>query len=110
MGALDRRCLVEEALVVDAEDQIRAAIIQSLMCYDSLDFDAVGMQHDIDFRTHFDEEIKRLQILADDELIDLDDRGVTITPRGRLLLHSIAMIFDRYIHQDENDNRFSKAI
>ena len=40
----------------------------------------------------------------------LDDNGVTITPKGRLLLRSIAMVFDRYIDQDENDNRFSKAI
>ena len=99
-----------KGLIVDAEDQIRAAIIQSLMCYDSLDFNAVGTQHGIDFRTHFADEIRRLQALADDGLIALDDKGVTITPKGRLLLRSIAMVFDRYIDHEDNDNRFSKAI
>jgi coproporphyrinogen III oxidase-like Fe-S oxidoreductase len=40
----------------------------------------------------------------------VDESGVVITQKGRLLLRSIAMVFDRYIDQAENDNRFSKAI
>ncbi len=54
--------------------------------------------------------LTRLEPLAADDLIELDDAGVSITQKGRLLLRSIAMIFDRYIDQAENDNRFSKAI
>jgi oxygen-independent coproporphyrinogen-3 oxidase len=80
------------------------------MCYDSLSFDDFGAEHDIDFREYFAGEITRLAPLAEDELIELDQSGVVITQKGRLLLRSIAMIFDRYIDQAENDNRFSKAI
>ena len=40
----------------------------------------------------------------------LEAAGVAITQKGRLLLRSIAMVFDRHIDQAENDNRFSKAI
>ena len=43
-------------------------------------------------------------------LIELADDGVTITPKGRLLLRNIAMTFDRYIDTAENDKRFSRAI
>lgn len=43
-------------------------------------------------------------------LIELDQSGVIITQKGRLLPRSIAMVFDRYIDQAENDTRFSKAI
>jgi oxygen-independent coproporphyrinogen-3 oxidase len=101
---------IKKGILVDDDDRLRADVIQALMCYDSLSFDDFGAEHDIDFRDYFSDEIKRLAPLADDELIDLDDSGVAITQKGRLLLRSIAMVFDRYIDQSENDNRFSKAI
>jgi oxygen-independent coproporphyrinogen-3 oxidase len=101
---------IKKGIEVDDDDLLRAAVIQALMCYDSLSFDDFGAEHSIDFRTYFAPEIKRLQALAEDELIELDQSGVSITQKGRLLLRSIAMIFDRYIDQAENDNRFSKAI
>lgn len=101
---------IRKGIVVDHDDQIRAAVIQALMCYDSVNFDALGKQEGIDFRDYFASEIERLKPLAADDLIELDKNGVTITPKGRLLLRSIAMVFDRYIDQKENDNRFSKAI
>ncbi len=101
---------IKKGLVVDDEDRIRAAVIQALMCYDSLLFDDFGAQHGIDFHEYFADEIKRLDPLADDGLIDVDDSGIRITQKGRLLLRSIAMVFDRYINLAENDKRFSKAI
>ena len=97
-------------LAVDDDDLLRAEVIQALMCYDALDFDAFGKQQGIDFRNYFADEIERLKPLADDDLIEFNDAGVRITPKGRLLLRNIAMTFDRYIGNEENDNRFSKAI
>jgi len=101
---------IRKGIAVDDDDLLRADVIQALMCYDKLSFEEFGAQHNIDFATYFAEEIKRLQPLADDGLIELDQSGVNITQRGRLLLRSIAMVFDRYINQAQNDNRFSKAI
>ena len=101
---------IKKGLLVDEDDLVRAAVIQDLMCYDSLDFDAFGSTHGIDFRDYFAEEVEQLGVLEDDGLIKLSDRGITITPRGRLLLRNIAMTFDRYINLAENDSRFSKAI
>ena len=101
---------IKKGLLVDEDDLVRAAVIQDLMCYDSLDFDAFGARHGIDFRDYFADEVKQLEVLEDDGLIELSDRGITITPRGRLLLRNIAMTFDRYINLAENDSRFSKAI
>ena len=101
---------IKKGILVDDDDLLRADVIQALMCYDSLSFDDFGADHDIDFRDYFADEIKRLGPLADDGLIELDGSGVAITQKGRLLLRSIAMVFDRYIDQAENDNRFSKAI
>jgi oxygen-independent coproporphyrinogen-3 oxidase len=101
---------IVKGLLVDDDDLLRAAVIQDLMCYDSLDFDKFGADHGIDFREYFAEEVQQLDVLEKDELIELSDAGITITPKGRLLLRNIAMTFDRYINLAENDSRFSKAI
>ena len=101
---------IKKGLLVDDDDLIRAAVIQDLMCYDSLSFDEFGTKHGIDFREYFASEIGKLNVLEDDGLIELSDAGISITPSGRLLLRNIAMTFDRYIDLEENDNRVSKAI
>jgi oxygen-independent coproporphyrinogen-3 oxidase len=101
---------IRKGIAVDDDDLMRADVIQALMCYDKLSFEEFGAKHRIDFASYFAAEIEHLQPLADDGLIELDQSGVIITQKGRLLLRSIAMVFDRYIDQAENDNRFSKAI
>ena len=101
---------IKKGLLIDDDDLLRAAVIQDLMCYDSLSYDDFGAQHNVDFREYFKDEIKKLKVLEDDDLIELSDAGIGITPKGRLLLRNIAMTFDRYIDLEENDNRFSKAI
>ena len=51
---LSRRELpVCRGLAVDEDDRIRAAVIQSLMCYDHLPFDRIGAEFDIDFGKYF---------------------------------------------------------
>jgi oxygen-independent coproporphyrinogen-3 oxidase len=101
---------IKKGLLVDDDDLLRAAVIQDLMCYDSLSYDDFDKQHNVDFREYFADEIAKLKVLEEDELIELSDAGIKITPKGRLLLRNIAMTFDRYIDLEENDNRFSKAI
>jgi len=101
---------IRKGIAVDDDDLLRADVIQALMCYDKLSFAEFGEKHRIDFASYFAAEIECLQPLADDGLIELDSSGVNITQKGRLLLRSIAMVFDRYIDQAQNDNRFSKAI
>ncbi len=80
------------------------------MCHDQLAFAEFGKQNNIDFAAYFAPELTRLGPLVDDGLVMLGSEGIHITPRGRLLLRSIAMTFDRYLADDLNDGRFSKAI
>jgi oxygen-independent coproporphyrinogen-3 oxidase len=101
---------VRKGIVVDADDLLRAEVIQALMCYDCLDFDEFGSRLSIDFRAYFGTEIERLSPLQEDGLVVVDDRGIHITAKGRLLLRSIAMVFDRYINPHEESTKFSKAI
>ena len=101
---------IVKGLLVDDDDLVRAAVIQDLMCFDSLSYDDFSAKHGVDFRDYFANEIEKLEVLEKDGLIKLSDAGIEITPSGRLLLRNIAMTFDRYIDLEENDSRFSKAI
>ncbi len=104
------RLPVKRGIVVDADDQLRAQIIQSLMCYDELDLEAFSERNMVDFRSYFADELGRLEPLEQDGLIEIGAGRIRITSRGRLLLRSIAMVFDRYLAIEENTSRFSKAI
>jgi oxygen-independent coproporphyrinogen-3 oxidase len=106
----DGRLPVRKGLAVDDDDLLRADVIQALMCYDELLFDDFDAEHNIEFRTYFAAEIDRFKPLIDDGLISVGSHGIRIQPKGRLLLRNIAMIFDRYINDLQNDNRFSRAI
>jgi len=104
------RLPLQRGIEVDADDLIRAGVIKQLMCYDRLDFDGFGDAHGIDFKTYFESEVERLEPLAADALIELSDDEILITPKGRLLLRCIAMVFDRHLNRAATDGRFSKAI
>jgi oxygen-independent coproporphyrinogen III oxidase len=101
---------IRRGVRVDADDALRAAVIQSLMCYDRVDFASIDASHNVDTRNYFANEIGRLAPLVDDGLAEVDDAGISVTPRGRLFLRNIAMAFDRYIDHAGEDGRYSKVI
>ncbi|KPV41386.1 coproporphyrinogen III oxidase [Thiohalorhabdus denitrificans] len=92
------------------EDRLRRAVITRLMCDFALDFDRVEADWGVDFREHFAAELADLAEMAADGLIELMERGLTVTPRGRLLIRNIAMVFDAYLRAKEGAQRYSKVI
>ena len=101
---------IARGVTVDADDALRAAAIQSIMCYDTISFADFTARHGVNFEEYFDAELGRLEPLADDGLVTVDANGIAITPKGRLLLRNVAMVFDRYIERGATGQRFSKAI
>ena len=104
------RLPIYKGIEVDDDDLVRAAVITRLMCYERLDYADIGAAHGLDFAEYFGDEIGRLAPLAADGLVDIDEDSIVVTSRGRLLLRSIAMVFDRHLARISNDGRFSKAI
>jgi oxygen-independent coproporphyrinogen III oxidase len=94
------------------DDQLRADLIQQLMCQGEIPVAALERRYAITFDTYFADALERLQPLAEDRLVRIAPDRITVTPRGRLLLRNIAMCFDRYIDQPAAvaTPRFSKAI
>lgn len=81
---------------LSADDRIRADAIQQLMCQDRLDLDALGAAHAIDAASYFADDLKALDELIADDLVQVEARSVRVRPRGRLLLRNIAACFDAY--------------
>jgi oxygen-independent coproporphyrinogen-3 oxidase len=106
----ERKLPLKRGLVVDADDQLRAKVISALMCYDHLNYFDFDRQYGIDFSDYFAPELRMLLPLEQDGLVAIDEEGIRISAKGRLLLRSIAMVFDRYLSNEENDGRFSRAI
>lgn len=107
------RLPVWRGMHLDADDVLRADVIQSLMCHGVIDIAAVEARHEIDFRRYFAADIQRLEPLVADGLVVRSTRGYQATSRGRLLMRIIAMCFDRYLHADvagDQGTRYSKAI
>ena len=99
---------------LDPDDQLRADLIQSLMCRGEIPVTALERRHAIDFPEYFADALDRLQPLAEDGLVRFEDTRIEVTSRGRLLLRNIAMCFDRYLDHAPTDTRaaprFSRAI
>ncbi|CAD5108183.1 oxygen-independent coproporphyrinogen III oxidase [Zestomonas carbonaria] len=91
------------------DDDVRAEVIHSLMCHYGVDFDTIEARHDLDFRDYFADIWPGLQQMANDGLIDLNDRSIRVLPAGRLLVRAVGMLFDRYLNPLEN-LRFSRVI
>ena len=97
---------------MDEDDQLRADLIQQLMCQGEIPMRALERRHGIDFAEYFADALIKLQPLVDDGLAQIEADRITVTSRGRLLLRNIAMCFDRYLDQPITDAqpRFSRAI
>ncbi len=66
-----------------ADDDARRDLIARLMCHLKLDLDEA-----------YDAELKALQPMVADGLVELDGRHLTVTRLGRLFLRNIAQVFD----------------
>ncbi|MDX9697961.1 MAG: oxygen-independent coproporphyrinogen III oxidase [Rhodocyclaceae bacterium] len=109
--ALDRDELpVLRGVELTADDLLRRAIIQALMCHFELSIESIEIAHLINFREYFAEEIKDLREMELAGLVRLDDEWLTVLPPGRMLVRGIAMLFDRYIRADRERARYSKVI
>lgn len=79
------------------DDHIRRDLLQAIMCQNRVSFHDIADRHRIDFAAYFSREIKRLEQLEAEGLIELNSEGFQVTPAGRLLLRVVAMVFDAYL-------------
>ncbi|MBN8715707.1 MAG: oxygen-independent coproporphyrinogen III oxidase [Xanthomonadales bacterium] len=108
----DGRLPVFRGMHLSEDDELRADLIQSLMCQGEIPIAALERRYGIDFRRYFDADIARLRPLIHDGLARVLPDRIQATAHGRLLLRNIAMCFDRYLTPPDPDARprYSRAI
>jgi oxygen-independent coproporphyrinogen-3 oxidase len=109
--ALERNELpVMRGIELSSDDIVRRSVIQALMCHFELSIESIEIAHLIRFREYFSEEWEMLQELEREGLVSLEPDCIVVTPKGRMLVRVIAMVFDRYLTRDAIRERFSKLI
>ena len=110
-AALDAgRLPVWRGIALSADDRIRAALVQELMCQGQVDMADFGRRHQLVFAEYFAEDLQRLQPLCDDGLAEVGNGLIAATSWGRPLLRLLAMCFDPYLHGESEKQRYSRAI
>jgi oxygen-independent coproporphyrinogen-3 oxidase len=88
---------VARGIKLETDDLLRRIVIQKLMCNFELSISSMEQAYPIQFALYFASELAQLQALVDDGLLTIDQHWITVTPRGRLLIRNICMVFDRYL-------------
>lgn len=92
------------------EDRLRRYVIMQLLCHNGVNFADINNRFGIDAVTFFIDEISQLGDMQADKLVDIDAAGITILKRGRLLARNVAMVFDTYLAEKQQQGRFSRVI
>ena len=106
----DERLPVARGLELTPDDLVRRAVIQALACHFRVSLESIELAYLVDFRSYFAAELKDLRRLQAEGLVDLTDEWITVTPRGRLLVRVVCMVFDRYLREARARASYSKVI
>lgn len=109
--SLDRGMLpVARGMELSQDDLARRAVIQALTCQFRVSKESIAIAYLIDFDRYFAGEIADLRQLARDGLVKLNGEWIAVTPRGRMLVRNICMVFDRYLRREQETQRYSRVI
>ncbi|HYL45726.1 MAG TPA: oxygen-independent coproporphyrinogen III oxidase [Candidatus Limnocylindrales bacterium] len=94
------------------DDRIRRDVIGRLLCHTVIPKAAVEREFGIRFDEYFSPEVQRLEEFRAEGLVALPPGEIRVTPLGRIFIRNVAMTFDRYLHEQQMDQRplFSKTL
>ncbi|HLA43698.1 MAG TPA: oxygen-independent coproporphyrinogen III oxidase, partial [Aggregatilineales bacterium] len=101
---------VYRGIKLDRDDLLRRDVITQLICHFELEFDDIETRHRINFNEYFENELHTLKVMEADGLLNLDVERIRVSPRGRLLIRNICMVFDKYLRQTQSEQIFSRVI
>ncbi len=106
---------IERGRRLDADDLLRRHVITEIMCNFHLDVRDVERRFGIVFRDYFARELTRLtgpESPAAHGLVTVTEEALDVTPRGRLFVRNVCMVFDRYLEamQKSDKTAFSRTV
>jgi oxygen-independent coproporphyrinogen-3 oxidase len=109
--ALDQgRLPIMRGIELTADDLARRAVIQALMCHFELSKESIEVTYLIDFDRYFAAELEDLREFERMGLLSMEAGWLAVTPKGRLLIRSICMVFDRYLRHGQDAVRYSRVV
>jgi oxygen-independent coproporphyrinogen-3 oxidase len=110
-ASLDRGELpIMRGIELTADDLVRRAVIQALMCHFMVSKESIEIAHLLDFERYFAPELVELRELERHGLLEMDERWINVTAKGRMLIRNICMVFDKYLRRDREVQRYSRVI
>ena len=110
-AALDAgRLPVWRGVVLTQDDLVRRAVIQALVCHFCLSIESIELSYLLDFAGYFSQELQDLKRLEDDGLVELQADWIVVTPKGRLLVRVVCMVFDSYLRAGRQHASYSKVM
>lgn len=94
------------------DDTIRRAVIGRLLCHTVIFKREIEREFGIVFNDYFAAELDRLAEHRDEGLVTLGADEIRVTPLGRIFIRNVAMVFDRYLPDQQTNQRplFSKTL
>ena len=106
----DLRHALWKGVALDSDDLLRREVIKQLICNFKLDKTMIESEFSVNFNRYFKEDLGLLQTFINDELVEVDDKEIRVTLRGRLLIRNICMWFDKYLRAKARQQQFSRVI
>ena len=95
---------------LNADDLVRRAIIQALMCHFEIIQGIVQHRLPDRLRQLLCHRTERTAEYESEGLLKLSPQWINVTPKGRMLIRNICMVFDKYLRTKQEHARYSKVI
>jgi len=93
------------------DDQIRKWTILRIICHFFVSFDEFEKAFNVPFKEYFVKELKDLEDLKTDGLLNIFDTHIEVIDHGKILVRNICMVFDAYLKKENVPKiRYSKTI
>jgi oxygen-independent coproporphyrinogen-3 oxidase len=94
------------------DDLLRRSVIGRLLCHTVIIKREIEREFSVDFDEYFAPELDQLKVTSGEGLVRLSPEEIRVTPLGRIFIRNVAMIFDRYLREQQMDKQplFSKTL
>jgi oxygen-independent coproporphyrinogen-3 oxidase len=97
-------------IVLTPDDLVRRAVIRELMCHFALSRGTIEVAHLVDFDRYFETELAELREFEKEGMLTVGDDWISVHPRGRFMIRSICMVFDKYLRAGRPGGRYSRTL
>jgi len=104
------RLPIMRGIQLNDDDVLRRAVISRLLCHCMLIKKEIELEFGIRFDEYFSDELKSLESLKTDGLVELSSESISVTMLGRIFIRNVGMIFDKYLRKPKDKPVFSKTL